>query len=126
MGLGFAYVDISTGTFAVTTWDTPHWQQALRREYERVQPREVLVPAPTLALDIFEMAADTFTTVATLGGSIFVLRKPIGVNPQFAVHTLEGFGCEGYDLFIAAGCIISICPRDTTKRYKTSPWLTFL
>ena len=45
-GAGFAYVDISTGTFAVTTWDTPHWQQALRREYERVQPREVLVGSP--------------------------------------------------------------------------------
>jgi DNA mismatch repair protein MutS len=45
-GGGFAYVDISTGTFAVTAWEDANWQFALRREYERVQPRELLVPDP--------------------------------------------------------------------------------
>ena len=45
-GAGFAYVDVSTGTFAVTAWDGPDWQQALYREYTRIQPREVLIPEP--------------------------------------------------------------------------------
>ena len=104
-GAGFAYVDISTGTFAVTTWETPNWQQALRREYERVQPREVLVPAPLpFALDIFETAADTFTTVLQpWEAQHFRPDKAYSVlTQQFAVRTLEGFGCEAHDLAIAA------------------------
>src|SRR5499427_3855593 len=45
-GAAFAYVDVSTGPFAVTVWDSPAWQQALHREYTRVQPQEVLIPEP--------------------------------------------------------------------------------
>jgi DNA mismatch repair protein MutS len=104
-GAGFAYVDISTGTFAVTTWETPDWQQALQREYERVQPREVLVPTPLpFALDIFETAADTFTTVVQpWEAQHFRPDKAYSVlTRQFAVRTLEGFGCEAHDLAIAA------------------------
>src|SRR5215475_4595903 len=54
-GAAFAYVDVSTGTFSVTVWDSPDWQQALHREYTRVQPREVLIPEPMeVSLDILQ------------------------------------------------------------------------
>src|SRR5919199_117401 len=62
-GAAFAYVDVSTGTFAVTVWDGPDWQQALHREYTRVQPREVLIPEPLeISLEIMQSTSDTFST----------------------------------------------------------------
>ncbi|MGE3540988.1 MAG: DNA mismatch repair protein MutS, partial [Candidatus Tectimicrobiota bacterium] len=45
-GAGFAYLDVSTGTFAVTAWPDTDWQTALVRECSRIQPRELLIPEP--------------------------------------------------------------------------------
>src|SRR5712692_8445758 len=62
-GVAFAYVDVSTGTFAVTSWDSPDWQHALYREYTRVQPREVLLPEPLeISLEIIQSPPNTFST----------------------------------------------------------------
>jgi DNA mismatch repair protein MutS len=104
-GAGFAYVDISTGTFAVTTWEDTNWQQALRHEYERVRPRELLVPDPLpLALDMLGEGQGTFTAVVQpWAARHFRLDKAYSVlTQQFAVRSLEGFGCEGHDQAIAA------------------------
>jgi DNA mismatch repair protein MutS len=110
-GAGFAYVDISTGTFAVTTWEQPDWQQALQREYERVQPREILVPEPLpVPLEILTRPPGTFTTlVQPWEAQHFRPEKAYGVlTKQFAVQTLESFGCEGHRLAIAAaGALLS-------------------
>jgi DNA mismatch repair protein MutS len=104
-GAGFAYVDISTGTFAVTTWEGTNWQHVLRREYERVQPRELLVPDPLpFALDVLEEAVETFAAVVQPWDvRHFHPDKAYRVLiQQFAVSTLDGFGCEGNDHAIAA------------------------
>ena len=104
-GAAFAYVDVSTGTFAVTVWDSPDWQQALHREYTRVQPREVLIPEPTeVSLDILHAAAPAFsTTVQPWAAHHFHPERAYRtLIRQFAVRTLDGFGCEGQPLAIAA------------------------
>jgi DNA mismatch repair protein MutS len=104
-GAGFAYVDISTGTFAVTTWEEDEWQAALRREYERVRPRELLVPEPLpLPLDILEHPTDAFPTrIQPWEAQYFRPERAHSIlTKQFAVRTLEGFGCEGQAAAIAA------------------------
>ena len=105
-GAGFAYVDVSTGTFAVTTWTSEHaWQQRLRGEYERVQPREVLVPEPlAIPLDIFEQPSDHFPNIFQPWDSQYFLVKRAYrcLTRHFAVRSLEGFGCEEQPLAIAA------------------------
>jgi DNA mismatch repair protein MutS len=104
-GAGFAYVDVSTGTFAVTAWDGIDWQQELCREYERVQPREVLIPEPLpLPIDIIGREPGTF--LATFQPWEAHHFRPDQAYrtllQQFAVRTLDGFGCEGHSLAIAA------------------------
>ena len=105
-GAGFAYVDVSTGTFAVTTWSSEDsWQQRLRGEYERVQPREVLVPEHlSIPLDVFEEPADHFPNIFQPWDSrhFHVERAYRCLTRHFAVHSLEGFGCDGQPLAIAA------------------------
>src|SRR5918911_1644745 len=104
-GAAFAYVDVSTGTFAVTVWDSPEWQQALHREYTRVQPREVLIPEPLeVSLDMLQAVPPAFpTTVQPWAAHHFHPERAYRtLTQQFAVHTLDGFGCEGQPLAVAA------------------------
>ena len=105
-GAGFAFVDVSTGTFAVTTWTmgTP-WQEALRGEYERVQPREVLIPKPlAVPVDIVERPSDHFpNTLQPWDAQHFrVDRAYRCLTQHFSVRSLEAFGCEEQPLAIAA------------------------
>jgi DNA mismatch repair protein MutS len=105
-GAGFAFVDVSTGTFAVTTWTSEDaWQQALRSEYERVQPREVLIPKPlAVPVDILERPSDHFpNTLQPWDAQHFrVDRAYRRLTQHFSVRSLEGFGCEEQPLAIAA------------------------
>lgn len=110
-GAGFAYVDVSTGTFAVTTWEAPTWQYALSREYERIRPREVLVPEPLpSALDCLQNLTEAMHTRVQIWDAQHyrVDRAYRTLTEQFAVRTLAGFGCEGHPLAIAAaGALIA-------------------
>jgi DNA mismatch repair protein MutS len=104
-GAGFAYVDVSTGTFAVTAWEGADWQQALCCEFERIRPREVLVPEPLpLSLDLIEKASEASKRCFQAWDARYFRpdRAYRTLTEQFAVRTLEGFGCEGRDLAIAA------------------------
>ncbi len=104
-GAGFAHLDLSTGTFAVTSWESPDWPQALQREYERIQPREVLVPEPVpVQLEMLQAPPDTFSSTfqAWEAHHFRPDRAYRTLTEQLGVRTLEGFGCEGQDLAIAA------------------------
>jgi DNA mismatch repair protein MutS len=104
-GAAFAYIDVSTGTFAVTAWDSPDWPQSLHREYTRVQPREVLIPEPLEgSLDLLQATSPAFpTTMQPWAAHHFHPEQAYRtLIQQFAVHTLDGFGCEGQPLAIAA------------------------
>ena len=111
-GAGFAFVDVSTGMFAVTTWTSEDaWQQALRGEYERVQPREVLIPKPlAVPVDIVERPSEVFpNTLQPWDSQHFrVDRAYRRLTQHFSVRSLEGFGCEAQPLAIAAaGALLS-------------------
>src|SRR4029077_19001541 len=105
-GAAFAYVDVSTGTFAVTVWDSSDWQQALHREYTRVQPREVLIPEPLeVPLDMLYAASPAFPmTVQPWAAQYFhPEREYRTLLQQSAVHTLDCFGCAGQPLAVSGG-----------------------
>lgn len=126
-GAGFAYVDVSTGTFAVTCWDDPEWQQALHREYVRIQPREVLLPEPLeVALESILASAPMFvTTYQPWAAHYFQPERAYRIlQQQFAVHTLESFGCEGRPLAIAAAGALVAYVRET--QHHTMPHLNGL
>ena len=111
-GAGFAFVDVSTGTFAVTTWTSEgSWQQALRGEYERVQPREVLIPKPlAVSVDLVERPAEHFpNTLQPWDAQHFrVDRAYRRLTQHFSVRSLAGFGCEEHPLAIsAAGALLA-------------------
>jgi DNA mismatch repair protein MutS len=104
-GASFAYIDVSTGTFAVTAWMDEHWPQALEREFDRIQPRELLVPEPpAVPISLLEHPPGTFhTTFQAWDRDHFRRERAYQLlTRQFDVRTLEGFGFEDDELAIAA------------------------
>ncbi len=104
-GASFAYIDVSTGTFAVTAWTGEHWTQSLEREFDRIQPRELLVPEPPPAsISLLQHPPGTFNTTFQAWERTHFRRERAYqlLTRQFGVRTLEGFGCEDNDLAIAA------------------------
>ena len=104
-GTGFAYIDVSTGTFAVTVWDGPDWQAALCREIERTQPREILVPEPLpTPLDLLQSPHGVLSaSCQAWEGRYFRQERAHQTLAQhFGVRGLEGFGCADQPLAIAA------------------------
>lgn len=104
-GASFAYIDVSTGTFAVTAWMDQDWPQALEREFDRIQPRELLIPEPIpVPISLLQRPPGTFnTTFQAWEGDHFRRERAYQLlTRQFGVRTLEGFGCENNALAIAA------------------------
>lgn len=104
-GAGFAYIDISTGIFAVTAWEEPSWPQALSSEVERLQPCEVLLPEPLPpSLGFLQRPHYPFPiTFQPWAAPHFQRHRAYStLTRQFGVPTLEGFGCADRPLAIAA------------------------
>jgi DNA mismatch repair protein MutS len=117
-GAGFAYVDISTGLFEVTTWDDADWLPAVQRECHRIQPREVLLPDPLpVAFDLAGNAPATSTMrIQQWDAQYFRPHRAYRLlTEQFAVRSLEAFGCEGRELAIAAAGALLAYVRETQQ-----------
>jgi DNA mismatch repair protein MutS len=103
---GLAYVDVTTGEFAVTEFAGLDARTALETELLRLAPAEVLVPREDFP--------------AQLTGHVTV-HDDYRFDPDsaqdalcrhFAVQSLEGFGCAGMNAAIgAAGAIVSYVER---------------
>ncbi len=112
---GVAYVDITTSEFATT-------QLPLERvtpELERLQPREVLLPGD--ASDYAQLPF-TATRLEDYWFDLEIARETL--LQQFAVASLDGYGCAGLPLAIrAAGALIHYV-KETQK--ETVPQLSKL
>ena len=114
-GMGFAYVDVTTGAFACTEWRGERAHDDLRMELNRIIPAEVLIaegdqsPASTLVAEsglpdaaITRLPERHFRPSAARAD----LRK------HFGVATLAGLGCEDKPLATAAaGAILGYLAR---------------
>lgn len=108
--IGFAYIDISTGTFWVTEMSGSDSRASLDSELQRVEPAECLLPTvgilDSLWQEDFSRKDMLFTRVnegiATLEEAEKVLKK------HFGVASLDGYGLKGYTAgLIAAGTIVA-------------------
>lgn len=103
---GLAYVDVTTGEFAVSEFAGAEKQAALEAELLRLDPAECLVPSEDMALP---------------SGSHLTIHDEYRFEPEsardalcrhFGVHSLEGFGCERLPAAVgAAGAILSYVER---------------
>ena len=103
---GLAFVDVTTGEFAVTEVSGPGAREAIETELLRLSPAECLVATEDLEVSLVghvtvhdEYQFDPDTARAAL------LR-------HFGVRSLEGFGCEHMPAAIgAAGAVLSYVER---------------
>ncbi|MCK4259065.1 MAG: DNA mismatch repair protein MutS [Halanaerobiales bacterium] len=114
--LGFAYVDISTGEFAVTEFD---WVvNKVIDELSRIQPSELIISSELKDYPVIE-------SFLRQQSNIVINIMPDNFNYQtayqlliehFNTKTLHGFGCEGLKTAtIAAGGIMNYL-NETQKR----------
>jgi DNA mismatch repair protein MutS len=102
--LGVAWVDISTGTFAVTSIDP----QLLSSEMARLEPSEIIIadmPGP-----LGPMAAELAKTGAALTplppSHFDSAAGEVRLKQHFAVHALEAFGAFSRPELAAAGALL--------------------
>ncbi len=114
LGAGLAYVDITTGEFAVTQLEGDR----LALELERIAPAEVLVPrsqeAPQWAghgpATNGQQAGFPVTPVDDADFALNAARQAL--LDYYQVLSLEGFGCAGLPLAVrAAGAIVAYLGR---------------
>ncbi len=105
--IGLACLDVSTGEFWITEFHGAQAEIQLMDELARLEPREVLHP---------DSHANVGSCLTRLHGPRLCARPSASFNPkdaaqvlqtQFAVHSLDGFGCRGLSNGIgAAGAIL--------------------
>lgn len=111
---GLALLDLSTGDFRLTE---TNGQAALEMEFNRLQPVECVVPATWLencqkngfALTVPEQLV--WTSLDDWLFDVAVCREDL--QRHFTVASLDGFGCRGLDLGIAAaGAILHYAQKN--------------
>lgn len=105
--IGLACLDVSTGEFWITEFHGPQANTQLMDELARLEPREVLHQ---------DFHANAGSCLAQLRGPRLCAQPSDFFNPkdatqllqaQFAVHSLDGFGCRGLTAGIgAAGAVL--------------------
>jgi len=105
--IGLACVDISTGEFWVTEFQGARAETQLMDELARLEPREILYP---------DSPANAGSCLTRLRGPRLCAQPVTSFNSkdaqqllqtQFAVHSLDGFGCRGLSTGIgAAGAVL--------------------
>jgi len=105
--IGLACIDVSTGEFWMTEFQGPQAEIQLMDELARLEPREVLHSDSKTNLGL---------CLSRLRGPRLCAQPSASFNPkeatqllqaQFAVHSLDGFGCRGVTAGIgAAGAIL--------------------
>ena len=98
------------------------WQQSVDLRHARVQPREVLIPEPLeVSLDILHVVHHLLSPRPCSRGlhTISIQSEHTVPCQQFAVHTLDGFGCEGQPLAIAAAGALVAYVHETQHNTMT-------
>lgn len=108
---GLAYVDISTGEFAVTEMSGKDIESQIRSELFRLQPAEILwpdsLPQPD-GLPGFSSAIESW--------HFELARCTDRLKEHFGVVTLDGFGLQGKPMAIRASGAILAYIEDTQRQ----------
>ena len=101
-GFGFAYIDLSTGEFYVTSFDSEKAENLLHSELSRVHPSEVIIP------ESFQYEGINKSILTKIPDWKFELGRCQQIlKRQFMVETLDGFGLKNKPLqIISAGITV--------------------
>lgn len=111
---GVAYVDITTGEFAVTELRGGDIRESVRAELLRLRPAETLFPD---TLDWSEDPASHYTSWPAW--RFEEMRCESILKEQFEVNALEGFGVRGLPLAIrAAGAVVQYLAETRPEALK--------
>jgi DNA mismatch repair protein MutS len=103
---GLAYVDVTTGEFAVTEFDGPDALESLEAELLRLLPAECLVARE----DMTVTSPGHITVFDEYRFDVEMAHEAL--CRQFGVQSLHGFGCEGLSAAVgAAGAVLSYVER---------------
>jgi DNA mismatch repair protein MutS len=105
-GAGLAWLDLSTGDFRVLEL-MGAWEDRLRDELIRIEPRELLVPADRCE-GLRHLFQGVFPALTSVDSAIFDPESSRRLLlDQFQVASLSGFGCDDKSLVVnAAGALL--------------------
>ncbi len=108
---GLAYVDVTTGEFAVTQFEGDDIDSRLRTEIERLGPAELLMPE---GQELPYPPIGHYTVCQAWRFAESTARERL--CHQFGVLSLEGFGCDHLSLAVrAAGAILSYLEENNRR-----------
>ncbi len=114
-GAGLASLDVSTGDFRITEFAGASANALLQTELERLQPKEIIYPAScdskNLPLARWSQRPEHPPTT----GSLLLTTRSGLLTEHFGVMSLDGFGCQGHKLAVAAAGAVLHYLKDTQK-----------
>lgn len=114
--LGFAFIDISTGTFRLSQSQNG---RAVRDELLRISPSELVMPESSSNDELLSPLTDLFAekTITFLSDHDFAADHARDLlTRQFQTRSLEGFGCGGMTAGISAAGALLNYVRETQKQ----------
>jgi DNA mismatch repair protein MutS len=118
-GVGLAAVDLSTGDFRITEFQGENFPVLLQAELERLQIKEVLYPSNLKSQEPFWGLLGSFVKTSAEDWTFSTDYAERLLTQHFGVMNLDGFGCEGKSLAIAAAGAILHYLKDTQKASLT-------
>ena len=102
-GFGFAVLDLSTGDFRLAEHHGPEARESLLEQLHSFAPREILVREGSDARTLLSPDPPEGILITTTPGWRFAAETATEtLLRRFGTASLEGFGCEGRPLAIAA------------------------
>ena len=114
-GAGLASLDVSTGDFRITEFAGSSANALLQTELERLQPKEIIYPA---SWDSKSLPLGSLVTAASTPTDDWVFAFDYAqrlLTEHFGVMSLDGFGCQGHQLAVAAAGAVLHYLKDTQK-----------
>jgi len=114
-GAGLASLDVSTGDFRITEFTGASARELIQTELERLQPREILYPASWSSKDL---PVGFLPSVARTPTDDWVFAFDYAqrlLTEHLGVMSLDGFGCQGRKLAVAAAGAVLHYLKETQK-----------
>jgi DNA mismatch repair protein MutS len=114
-GAGLASLDVSTGDFRITEFAGNSANALLQTELERLQPKEIIYPT---SWDSKSLPLGSLVTAARTPADDWVFAFDYAqrlLTEHFGVMSLDGFGCQGHRLAVAAAGAVLHYLKDTQK-----------
>lgn len=119
-GIGYAYVDVSTGEFLAGELDGKEGDEVLLNELGRIAPSECIANAAFFEQDYIKKRFQNACYLEKEPDSVFQLRWAEEVlKSHFGVSSLEGFGLSHGSLAVPAAGALMQYLKDTQKNDLT-------